>query len=155
MIYRYRRQNWVKGCFFISRFMYFINKKNSFTSAWKYLLNFFQQWFCTNCNMVTHFDELDDDVIKWKHFPRYWPFVRGIHRSPVNSPHKGKWRGALMFSLICVRINGWVNNGEASDLRCHRARCDAIVMCSFMTWMPHHQISLHVTDTILKCIFVN
>ena len=30
-----------------------------------------------------------DDVIKWKHFPRYWPFVRGIHRSTVNSPHKG------------------------------------------------------------------
>ena len=27
-----------------------------------------------------------DDVIKWKHFPRYWPFVRRIHRSPVNSP---------------------------------------------------------------------
>ena len=26
---------------------------------------------------------LHDDVIKWKHFPRYWPFVRGIHRSPV------------------------------------------------------------------------
>ena len=23
-----------------------------------------------------------DDVIKWKNFPRYWPFVRGIHRSP-------------------------------------------------------------------------
>ena len=46
-----------------------------------------------------------DDVIKWKHFPRYWPFVRGIHRSPVNSPHKGQWRGALMFSLICVWIN--------------------------------------------------
>ena len=46
-----------------------------------------------------------DDVIKWKHFPRYWTFVRGIHRSPVNSPHKGRWHGALMFSLICVR--GW------------------------------------------------
>ena len=43
-----------------------------------------------------------DDVIKWKHFPRYWPFVRGIHRSPVNSPHKGQWRGALMFSLMSV-----------------------------------------------------
>ena len=27
-----------------------------------------------------------DDVIKWKHFSRYWPFVRGIHRWPVNSP---------------------------------------------------------------------
>ena len=34
--------------------------------------------------------QLHDDVIKWKHFPRYWPFVRGIHRSPVNSPHKGQ-----------------------------------------------------------------
>ena len=31
-----------------------------------------------------------DNVIKWKHFPRYWSFVRGIHRSPVNSPHKGQ-----------------------------------------------------------------
>ena len=36
------------------------------------------------------------------HFPRYWPFVLGIHRSPVNSPHKGQWRGAVMFSLICA-----------------------------------------------------
>ena len=61
-----------------------------------------------------------DDVIKWKHFPRYWPFVPGIHRSPVNSPHKGQWRGALMFSLICVWINGWVNSREACDLRRHR-----------------------------------
>ena len=40
-----------------------------------------------------------DDVIKWKHFPRYWPCVRGIHRSPVNSPHEGQWHGAFMFSV--------------------------------------------------------
>ena len=64
---------------------------------------------------------IHDDVIKWKHFPRYWPFVRGIHRSPVNSPHKGQWHGALMFSLICASINCWVNNGDAGDLRRHRA----------------------------------
>ena len=44
----------------------------------------------------------------------------GIHRWPVNSPHKGQWRGALMFSLICTWINGWVNNREAGDLRHHR-----------------------------------
>ena len=43
-----------------------------------------------------------DDVIKWKLFPRYWPFVRGIHRSPANSPHKGQRRVTLMFSLICA-----------------------------------------------------
>ena len=60
----------------------------------------------TTCNIR----KLHDDVIKWKHFPRYWPFVRGIHQLPVNSPHKGQWHGALMFSLICVWINGWVNN---------------------------------------------
>ena len=66
--------------------------------------------------------------MKWKHFPRYWPFVRGIHRSPVNSPHKGQWRGALMFSLICVWINGWVNNREAGDLRRQCAHYDVIVM---------------------------
>ena len=69
-----------------------------------------------------------DDVIKWKHFPRYWPFVRGIHRWPVNSPHKGQWRGALMFSLISAWINGWVNNREAGDLRRHRAHCDFAVI---------------------------
>ena len=52
---------------------------------------------------------IHDDVIKWKHFPRYWTFIRGIHRSPVNSPHKGQWRWALMFSFIYTWINGWVN----------------------------------------------
>ena len=76
--------------------------------------------------LIIPFDH--DDVIKWKHFPRYWPFVRGIHRSPVNSPHKGQWRGALMFSLICVWINGWVNNREAGDLKLYRAYYDVIVM---------------------------
>ena len=73
--------------------------------------------------MVIH-----DDVIKWKHFPRYWPFVRGIHRSPVNSPHKSQWRGTLMFSLICVWINVGVNNREAGDLRRYRAHYDVSVM---------------------------
>ena len=47
-------------------------------------------------------DGIHDDVITRKHFPRYWPFVLEIHRSPVNSPHKGQWHRALMFSLICT-----------------------------------------------------
>ena len=80
----------------------------------------------------SHYNDLfricHDDVIKWKHFPRYWPFMRGIHRSPVNSPHKGQWRGVLMFSLICAWMNGWVNNREAGDLRRHRAHYNATVM---------------------------
>ena len=65
-----------------------------------------------------------DDVMKWKHFPRSWSLVRGIHRSPVNSPHKGQWRGALMFSMICPWINGWISDSEAG----HRAHYDATVM---------------------------
>ena len=69
-----------------------------------------------------------DDVIKWKYFPRYWPFVWGIHRCPVNFPQKGQWRGTLMFSLIWAWINGWVNNREAGDLRRHRAHFDVSVM---------------------------
>ena len=77
---------------------------------------------------------IHDDVIKWKHFPRYWPFVRGIHRSPVNSPHKGLWRGALMFSLICAWINRWVNNREAGDLRRYCAHYDLIVMSIWFSW---------------------
>ena len=69
-----------------------------------------------------------DDVIKWKHFPRNWPFVREIHRSPVNFPHKGQWRGALMFPLIYAWINDWVNNHEAGDLRRQHGHYDVIVM---------------------------
>ena len=69
-----------------------------------------------------------DDVITRKHFPSYWPFVRGIHRSPANSTHKGPWCGALMFSLICAWTNGWVNNPGAGDLRSHGAHYDVIVM---------------------------
>ena len=68
------------------------------------------------------------DVIKWKHFLCYWPFVWGIHCSPVNSPHKGHWHGALMCYLICPWINGQVINREAGDLRHHHAYHDATVM---------------------------
>ena len=62
---------------------------------------------------LLHIHISHDGVIKWRHFPRYWPFVRGIHRFPVYSPH---------------RINGWINNRQGGDFRRHRAHCDVIVM---------------------------
>ena len=40
-----------------------------------------------------------DDVIKWKHFPRYWPFVRGIHRSVLRS----------FDAFFDLRLNGWLS----------------------------------------------
>ena len=82
-----------------------------------------------------------DYVFKWKHFLRYWPFLRGIHRSPVNSLHKGQWRRDLMFSLICAQINGWVNNREAGDLRHHRTHYDIIVM-HWESWTNNHRFCI-------------
>ena len=82
----------------------------------------------TTCDTNYGLYWVHDGVIKWKRLPGYWLFVQGIHRSPMNSPHKGQWRGALMFSLICAWINGWVSNREAGDLRTHRAHYDVNVM---------------------------
>ena len=71
-------------------------------------------------------------LIWWRHQMETFTALLAIcaGNSPVNSPHKGQWRGALMFSLICTRINGWVNNGEASDLRRHCAHYDVTVLKS-------------------------
>ena len=87
-------------------------------------------WFCGVHRSLPSKRKHHDDIIKWKHFPRYWPFVWGIPRSPVNSPHKGQWHGALMFSLICAWIKGWVNKRKAGDLRCHCTHYDVSVMIS-------------------------
>ena len=72
-----------------------------------------------------------DDVIKWRHFPCYWPFVRGI------SPRKDQWRGTLMFPLICAWIHGCANIREAGDSRRHRAHFDVTVMKVFMASHCH------------------
>ena len=86
-----------------------------------------------SCNVQFH-----DDVIKWKHFPRCWPFVRVIHRWPVNSPHKGQWRGALMFPLISVWTNGWINTRGACNLRRRRSHYDVTV---YMVESPISDVS--------------
>ena len=62
----------------------------------------------TACSPLIH----HEDIIKWKHFPCNRTFMWGIHRLLVNTPHKSQWPGALMFSLLCTWINGWVNNYE-------------------------------------------
>ena len=89
------------------------------------------------------YDVMHDDVIKWKHFPRNWPFMWGIHRSPVNSPHKGQWRGALMLSLICLnkqlskQSRGWWFEAPSRQLWRH----------SNGKWI-NGRIRWHDTDTL-------
>ena len=71
----------------------------------------------------------------WRHqmetFSALLALCAGNSPFPVNSPHKGQWRGALMFSLICARINDWVNNREAGELRRHRGHCDVNAMFTY------------------------
>ena len=60
-----------------------------------------------------------------------------------NSPVPVQWPGALMFSLICAQINGWVNNGEAGGLRRHRVHYDVIVMCVYYVGVTNLQCFSH------------
>ena len=77
----------------------------------------------------------------WRHqmetFSALLALCAGNSPVTVNSPHKGQWRGALMFSLICVWINSWVNNREAGDLRRRHGHYDASVMCSAISGKCH------------------
>ena len=101
------------------------------TSAYTYASSDHPKYFCPLYIPMWQSHRVNcyhDDVNKWKHFPRNRPFVRGIHQPPVNSQHKGQWRGALMFTLICVWINGCVNNREAGDLRHYCAHYGVTVM---------------------------
>ena len=105
-----------------------INAAQVQKSRYRLVLGPRSQWYAVKPTWWRSICHEHADVIKWKHFPRYWPFVWGIHRLLVNSPHKGQWRGALMFSRICAWINGWVNIREAGNLRRHRAHCYVTVM---------------------------
>ena len=96
----------------------------------------------------------NDDVIKWKHFPRFWPFKWRNHRSPVNSPHKGYWRGAYRFSLICAWINSWGNNRHAGDLGRHRAHYDVTLM-HFLDTNEYHADTIHSSFPRSVCISIN
>ena len=77
----------------------------------------------------------------WRHqmktFSALLTLCAGNSPVPVNSPHKGQWRGTLMFSLICAWINDWVNNREAGDLRRHLGHYDVNVMSNLRRHDAH------------------
>ena len=100
------------------------------------LLTWTLQWVDLLCCVIAH--------SWWRHqmetFSALLALSVGNSPVPVNSPHKGQWRGVLMFSLIYAwidqRINGWVNNREAGDLRRHRGHYDVNVMSAYHTHIP-------------------
>ena len=65
-------------------------------------------WICclTNSRYV-------DDFRRQETFPCYWSFVRGIHRRPVNSSHKGP----VMRKISPVDVS-W--SSSSSWYRCYR-----------------------------------
>ena len=74
-----------------------------------------------------------DDIIKWKHIPRHWPFVRGIHWSPTDSPHKGQWSRAfdVLFDLCLNKLlskysKHWLFETPSRSLWRH---CNVITQC--------------------------
>ena len=117
-----------------------------------------QLYSVLNFNLLIIYSE-HDNVIKWKHFLCYWPFLWGIHWSPVNFPHKGQWRGALMCSLICAWTNGWVNNRGADDSGRRRAHYDVIVMSGsweFIVYTFNKKVAMILTERMVvvryKCL---
>ena len=90
----------------------------------------------------------------WRHqmetFSALLALCAGNSPVPVTSPHKGQWRGALMFSLIWTRINDWVNNREPGDLRRHRGHYDVSVMLPRQS----HVISCHFQIKYIICLMV-
>ena len=84
------------------------------------------------------------DVIKWKYFPRYWHFMKGIHRSPVDSPLKGQWRGAFMFSLTCAWTIGWVNimyvMYVTDDMWCYEPLKSAVLTNHTCHWYYYYYV---------------
>ena len=75
-------------------------------------------------------------------------------KPPADSPHKGQWRRAWMFSFICAWTNAWANNWDAGDLRRHCAHCDVTVMnflnrISIWTeWIPQPMLAYCYLDQL-------
>ena len=103
---------------------------------WRHQMEIFSALLAL-CGSCTGGTAIDENLIK----------VRGIHLSPANSIHKGQWRRALMFSLICARTNCWANHADAGELRRHRAHYDVIVM-------PRRDVFMHC-QTSWKCLGKN
>ena len=126
---------------------------------WKpiyFVIFIFQTWLLCR---VTHWNGNDKMITWWRHQMETFSALLAIC---VNSPHKGQWRGALMFSLICVWINGWINNREAGDLRRNRAHYDVTVMRSGCSrwwqtnrWNELFVVMKHMRSVVLSFRYIS
>ena len=86
----------------------------------------------------------------WRHQTETFSASLALCAGPsVNSPHKGQWHRALMFSLICVWTNGWANHRDAGDLRRHRVHYDVNLMFLLLSAPPFVKIHIMLIITCL------
>ena len=97
---------------------------------------------------------LDFAWLRHQHFSCHWPFVRGLHRPPVDSPHKDQWRGALMFSFMCAWTNGWANSEDVGDLRRQSAHCYVTVIESLLLMMTSWHGNAHKGPPVMRSVNV-
>ena len=126
----------VRGCLWLTKHSSVMSNNSIITRTWHFSVFTLWNWHCQahSVNDISH-----DTSWGMNTFWSWWRYQmetcsvvkRGnmFHRSPMDSPHKGKWRGAFIFSLICAWTNGWVNNQDAGDLR-HRTHFNATVAYS-------------------------
>ena len=92
----------------------------------------------------------------WRHqmerFSALLALCAGNSPVPVNSLHKGQWRGTLMFSLIYAWINDWVNNREGGDLRRQRGHNDVIVMVTSQV-LPCYGLARSCTSQFVNILW--
>ena len=90
------------------------------TRLWfaRYILGSVPEWLTQETDPYVGEVASHDDVMKFKHFPHHWPSVWGIHRSPVDSPHKRQWWGTLIFPFISVCANFCTNSRQTREYRC-------------------------------------
>ena len=119
LIWRYSDMHIEKNFF---QYDHIILKKHQIFEYYFFELFYQSWWRLPLLTLLT----MTIDVFKWRHFPRYWPFVRGIHQSPVNSPTKDS--DAELWCFLWSAPEQTVNNWDAGDLRCHRGNYDVTVM---------------------------
>ena len=71
----------------------------------------------------------------------YSAWTGTVHMKYWHFPHKGQWRGALIFTLICTWTNGWVNNRYAGDSKRHCTYHDVTVI-----------FDVPVINSVIQCI---
>ena len=101
-------------------------------------------WFCKKCCWIYGFDFMV--MLSNENIFHITGHCEGNHLSLVDSPYKGQWCAALMFSLIWPWTNGWANNRDAGDLRCHHAHCDITV--NVFAWQEHFCQGMNYWSTL-------